>query len=162
MEDWRSKLKVRGILVTDAKSLYDHLKKTGSVPKERLTLLDLIAVRELVETSVISVRWVNTRHQLADILTKDMLAPPTLSKFLATGKFSLVLTDKEEQVEEKASNQRREQRQGPSGASDDASASAGGISKPQLSEKGSAPAAPPNHESEAFAVAHGESAQSDG
>ena len=58
--------------------------------------------------------------------------------------------------------QRREQRQGPSGASDDASASAGGTSKPQLSEKGSAPAAPPNHESEAFAVAHGESAQSDG
>ena len=58
--------------------------------------------------------------------------------------------------------QRREQRQQPADAAGDSSISAGGSSKPQLSEKGSAPAAPPNHESEAFAVAHGESAQSDG
>ena len=56
--------------MTDAKSLYDHLNKTGSIPKERQTLLDLIAVRELVETKTVQVRWVNTRHRIADILTK--------------------------------------------------------------------------------------------
>ncbi|WP_301541369.1 type 1 glutamine amidotransferase domain-containing protein [Herbaspirillum rubrisubalbicans] len=62
--------------------------------------------------------------------------------------------------------QRREQRQQPaSGAGDEAVTEAGGESgsdKPRLSEKGSAPAAPPSHENEAFAVAHGESPQSDG
>ena len=36
-EDWRKKLKVPGNLITDAKSLYDHLGKTGSIPKDRST-----------------------------------------------------------------------------------------------------------------------------
>ena len=51
------------------------------------------------------------KAQLADILTKDMPAPPIRNKFLLRGIVSLVLTAKEEAVEEKASTQRREQRQ---------------------------------------------------
>ena len=38
-----------GIMVSDAKSLYEHLQKTGSIPKERHTMIDLMAVKVLVE-----------------------------------------------------------------------------------------------------------------
>ena len=40
LHDWRIKLKVPGLCVTDATSLVDHLRKTGSVPKEKQTLID--------------------------------------------------------------------------------------------------------------------------
>ena len=40
--DWRVHLRVPGILVTDAKSLYDNLQKDGSLPAERQTLLDVL------------------------------------------------------------------------------------------------------------------------
>ena len=38
--------------MSDAKSLYEHLQKTGSIPKERHTMIDLMAVKDLVE-----IRW---------------------------------------------------------------------------------------------------------
>ena len=46
-EGWRYRLRVPGVLVTDAKSLYDHLHKTGSVPSERQTLIDLLIAKGL-------------------------------------------------------------------------------------------------------------------
>jgi protease I len=62
--------------------------------------------------------------------------------------------------------QRREHRQPPSSAAgEEAVTDAGGeaaTAAPPLSAKGRAPAAPPSHENEAFAVAHGEAPQSDG
>ena len=39
--DWRRRGRVRGMLITDAKSLFDHLHKKGSIPQERQTLIDL-------------------------------------------------------------------------------------------------------------------------
>ena len=33
--NWRSQLKVPGVVIVDAKSLFDHLKTTGGIPKER-------------------------------------------------------------------------------------------------------------------------------
>ena len=51
-DDWRKELKIPGTLVTDARSLYDHLHKTGSIPKERQFLLELLAARELVEDGI--------------------------------------------------------------------------------------------------------------
>lgn len=55
-------------------------------------------------------------------------------------------------------------RPAPAAAGDEAGpdADAGGSSRKKLSGKGTAPAAPVDHESEAFAVAHGQSHQSDG
>ena len=61
-DEWRNNLTIPGILVTDAKSLFDHLNKTGSIPRERQTLLDLLAARELVEGSIVKVKWVSTLH----------------------------------------------------------------------------------------------------
>ena len=80
-DDWRKDLKIKGVLVTDARSLYDHLHKTGSIPKERQTSLDLLAARELVEDGIGEVKWVSALHMIADILTKDMKAPAVAARF---------------------------------------------------------------------------------
>ena len=52
--DWRMQLKVPGLVVTDAKSMYDHLSKSGSIPTERQTLIDLLVARDLHENGAIS------------------------------------------------------------------------------------------------------------
>ena len=80
--DWRHHLKVPGMLITDAKSLYDHLCKTGSVPKEKQTLIDLLVARDLMEERAVRIRWVPTDHMLADMLTKEMKLSPAVVKFL--------------------------------------------------------------------------------
>ena len=59
-------------MVTDEKSVYDNLQKTGSVPRERRTVIDLLVIKDLVENSVVKVRRVPTTHMLADILTKEI------------------------------------------------------------------------------------------
>ena len=71
--DWRHRLVVPGVLVTDAKSLYDHLNTTGKIPRERQTMIDLPVARDLVEAKAVRLCWVPTRHMLADILTKMMV-----------------------------------------------------------------------------------------
>jgi len=70
------------MLITDAKSLYDHLCKTGSVPKEKQTLIDLLVARDLMEERAVRIRWVPTDHMLADMLTKEMKLSPAVVKFL--------------------------------------------------------------------------------
>jgi len=54
--DWRHKLKVPGILITDARSLIDNLGKTGPVPKEKQTLIDLLVASDLREESAAKLR----------------------------------------------------------------------------------------------------------
>ena len=48
-KDWRTRLRIPGILVTDAKSLYDYLVKEGSMPVERQTFIDVLLAKDLVE-----------------------------------------------------------------------------------------------------------------
>ena len=67
-EGWRYRLRVPGVLVTDAKSLYDHLRKTGGIPSERQTLIDLLIAKDLQEAAAVVIRWVPTSHQLAERL----------------------------------------------------------------------------------------------
>ena len=83
-DDWKYNLKVPGILVTDARSLYDHINKTGSLPSERQTLIDLLVAKDLVEPQAVKVCWVPTT-QLADIFTKLMKPPAVAETFLKTG-----------------------------------------------------------------------------
>ena len=42
LHDWRMHLKVPGLCVTEAKSLFDHLSKPGNVPQEKQTLIDCL------------------------------------------------------------------------------------------------------------------------
>ena len=108
--NWRHHLKVPGIMVTDAKSLYDHLRTTGSVPSERQTLIDLLIARDLSEHGTVEIRWVPTAHQLADMLTKMMKPPPTAELFLQSQLYSLVQSKEESKKEDHLKELRQGQR----------------------------------------------------
>jgi hypothetical protein len=101
---------VPGNMVTDAKSLYDHLSRTGNLPTERQVMLDLLAAKELEEANVTKIRWVPSVHQLADALTKNMQSA-ILTRFLTTNLYSLVQTGAEAEAELHRASLRREQRQ---------------------------------------------------
>ena len=97
--NWRAELSIPGVVVTDAGSLYDHLHKTGSVPKERQVLIDLLTVRDLVEEKVVDLRWVPTTHMLADILTKKMKVNPIQRALFEDNKFMLAPTEEDAATE---------------------------------------------------------------
>eukprot|EP00971_Amphidinium_carterae_P346466 6487924-Amphidinium_carterae.1 len=112
--DWQAALsgyKYPGVLVTDGKSLYDHLSTTGSVPSEKQVLLDLLYVKEQVEQGRLRIRWVPGSHQLSDILTKEMKPTAVLQQFLSSGCYALVQDEVAQQEEERQQGLRREQRQ---------------------------------------------------
>lgn len=68
------------VMLTDCKSLYDHLKREGTVPEDRYTAVQVAALRGEVSagagrnTSKAAMRWLPSRHQLGDGLTKSGLA----------------------------------------------------------------------------------------
>ena len=110
--EWRRKLVILGIWVADAKSRYDHLNTTGKIPKERQTMIDLLAARDLVETSTVRLRWALTKHTLADILTKVMKPAEAFVKFRSKQLFSLVRSKDEQDEEQHRLGLRQGQRQG--------------------------------------------------
>ena len=61
------------ILITDCKSLCDHLHSPSSPTsiEDRRTSIDVVIIRESVRAMQAFVRWVPTSHMLADALTKD-------------------------------------------------------------------------------------------
>ncbi len=63
--------KVPMVLVTDCRSLHDLLNKRGAVPEEQRLLLDIASTREQKELTGLSTKWVNTKQQSADCLTKN-------------------------------------------------------------------------------------------
>ena len=109
--DWRVHLRIPGILVTDAKSLYDNLQRDGSLPAERQTLLDVLVAKDLVEQKCIDVRWLPNAHQFADFLTKPEVVTISLQTFLREGRVSLVPTQAQAEEEAHRPELRRGQRQ---------------------------------------------------
>ena len=107
---WKENLGVPGIVVTDAKALYDHLLKTGHMTAERQTMLDILAAKQLVEGASMSVAWVPTLRQFADGLTKDM-ADVLFQQFKHRGKLCLQQTVEDKRIEEHRASLRRGQRE---------------------------------------------------
>ena len=67
------------------------LLKDGSVPKEKRVHLDTMAVREsLQRDGPDCLRWVPTRHMVADFLTKNMTQTDYVDHVLSRGRLSLV------------------------------------------------------------------------
>lgn len=77
------------LLVLDAKTAFDTLK-SDSLPQDRRTALDLLALKEslLDDTSNSFCRWVPGPQQLADGLTKEK-GNKMLSEFFMTNEWSL-------------------------------------------------------------------------
>ena len=111
--DWRVCLRTPGILATDAKSLYDSLQKDWSLPAERLTFLDVLVAKDLVEQKCISLRWLSNSQQFAYFLMQADVVTPNLETFLRHGFLSLVPTQAQADDEAQRPELRRGQRQRP-------------------------------------------------
>ena len=107
---WRRELKTSGCLVTDAKGLHDHLHKTGGVATERQAALDMLLMKQLIEDGIIGLKWTPTWRQLADPLTKEMMAT-LLEDLKKSGQVCLTQTAADAIEEERRAGIRRGQRE---------------------------------------------------
>eukprot|EP00435_Cladocopium_sp_Y103_P057373 s281_g19.t1 len=81
VRDFVSKLPgLKTIVVTDCKSLYDHLVSVSAptAVEDRRTSIDIVIIRQSLGRTRASVRWVPTNRMLADSLTKDAGDPTDL------------------------------------------------------------------------------------
>ena len=108
--EWRARLRIGGGIVTDAKSLYDHMCTTGQVPSERQTMLDLLVAKDLLEQEVFKLYWVPTHRQHADGLTKAM-RNLLWEEYLKKKTISLKETAEEKATEDKRKELRKGQRE---------------------------------------------------
>ena len=108
--DWREQLRFGGGMVTDAKSLYDHMITTGLVPKERQTMLDLLVCKDMLGAKAYDLHWVPTHRQYADALTKRK-RDELWEAFCQYHQVSLKETVAEKAVEDHRRSLRKDQRQ---------------------------------------------------
>ena len=68
------------VVVTDCKSLYDHLIAVSSptAVEDRRTSIDIVILRQSLGRLMASTRWVPTNRMLADSLTKSAGDPTDL------------------------------------------------------------------------------------
>ena len=67
----------KSIMITDCKSLYDALARSESQGlglAEKRTAIEVAATRQQMEATGVDCKWVNSDRQLADSLTKPMVA----------------------------------------------------------------------------------------
>jgi hypothetical protein len=69
------------VSLVDARSLRDHLHKTGAMPTEKRVGLDLADVREWLDRGDY-LHWVPTGYMLVDAFTKHFAETPLLDHFL--------------------------------------------------------------------------------
>ena len=76
--------------VVDAKSLYDNLKKDGSVAADKYTALDVAIARERIDGLGCQVHWVEHHAMIVDALTKISGNPTALFDLLESGTYAIV------------------------------------------------------------------------
>eukprot|EP00971_Amphidinium_carterae_P252672 5016376-Amphidinium_carterae.4 len=107
MREWQKQLldtSQQGVLVTDGKSLFDHLNSSAANPSEKQVMLDLIFVREEVERGLVSVQWVPGSHQV-------MKPTAVICELHRTGMYSLTQGTGEAEEEARKALLRKGQRQ---------------------------------------------------
>ena len=108
--EWRNQLHALGVLVTDAKALYDHCLTTGHMAQERQTAIDLLMSKRMIEERQMDLRWVPTFKQLADSLTKSM-RDVLLTQWKCDGLVCLTSTPEDLQDESRRAMIRKGQRE---------------------------------------------------
>ncbi|CAE7038139.1 RE2 [Symbiodinium sp. CCMP2592] len=69
---WSVASKRKSVFVTDCKSLYDHLmSRSAPTLDEKRTALDIVILRESLQKTQGSLRWVPTDRMVADSMTKE-------------------------------------------------------------------------------------------
>ena len=108
--DWRDKLSMQGHLVTDARSLFDHVTGSSLLATERQVSLDILEVRQLVQGGTLKLHWVPTWRQFADGLTKAM-KDELYFKLRRGGQINVVQTAEDEREEQYRAGLRKAQRE---------------------------------------------------
>ena len=75
------------IAYTDNQSLYDAVD-TSKQSLEKQLLVDISAIREVVEKNEINITWIKKTKQIADILTKAGASPNVISGLLSSLKMT--------------------------------------------------------------------------
>ena len=107
---WKSRLRISGIAVTDARALYDHVSKTGHMTAEKQTMLDILAAKQLIESTAMKIAWVPTFRQIADALTKHMI-DQLFKSFKLNNKLCLKETEEDAKLEAHRASLRKGQRE---------------------------------------------------
>ena len=58
---------------------------------EKRTAIEALSIKQIIDSTHIQVKWVNSDRQLADILTKQGVLPDNLDRALKTNKWRIVL-----------------------------------------------------------------------
>ena len=98
------------MLVSDCKSLFDHLK-SPSAPSldDRRTSIDIIIIRESIRRMSASIRWLPTDRMLADSMTKESAdALDLLRACVKVGKYQI---SPEQDVLEWRANERQRRKE---------------------------------------------------
>jgi len=103
LHNYRSALRQeRGVLIIDARSVFDFLSTdSGKLPQDRRIALDLRVMRNYLECSSWTLRWVCGPQQLSDCMTKSAGDLRYLSWVCKHAKFQLLRDSK---VEERMSS----------------------------------------------------------
>ena len=107
---WRRELGGIGHIVTDARSLFDHVKGSSMLATERQVSLDILEVRQLVQEGVLDLHWVPTWRQYADVLTKSM-ADELYGHLRCKGLINVIQTPADQLEEDRRAALRRAQRE---------------------------------------------------
>ena len=83
---------------------------TGGIASEKQAALDMLMTKQLVEDSVLQIRWTPTWKHLADPLTKDMVTS-LLEHFRHSSKLCLVQAPEDEKDEVRGAGIRKAQRE---------------------------------------------------
>ena len=70
--------------ITDCRSLYDNVNSTKMCTEKRLRI-DIAMLKQMQERSEIVLQWIDTKEQLADVLTKKGVSPMNLLHVITTG-----------------------------------------------------------------------------
>ena len=71
-------------LMVDNKSMFDNVYSVKNVSEKRLRI-DIAIIKELVSEDRLVLEWVETKCQLADVLTKKGVNPVKLNNILQSG-----------------------------------------------------------------------------
>ena len=80
------------LVLTDCKSVFDSLQQlwSSNAKSDKRTSIDLALIRESLSRDYSRIRWIDTRVQLADSMTKGSASPAFLRKTLLDGMYRIV------------------------------------------------------------------------
>ena len=81
---------VKLVLYTDSKSLEEATDTSNSLAEKALTV-EMAVLREHCEKGILDVKWLETKKQIADPLTKAGAPVCTLVSILASGSFESIM-----------------------------------------------------------------------